>query len=54
MYNLSFFMLTMELGNLNLLLIIVQEISKGRTHWTDPEKTWVSNSSIATYLGVRW
>ena len=20
----------------------------------DPEKTWVSNSSIATYLGVRW
>ena len=22
--------------------------------WTDPEKTWVPNSSIATYLGVRW
>ena len=21
--------------------------------WTDPGKTWVSNSSIATYLGVR-
>ena len=28
----------------------VQEISN-RTHWTDPEKTWVSNSSIAAYLG---
>ena len=26
-----------------------QEISNGRTHWPDPEKTWVSNSSIATY-----
>ena len=25
-----------------------------RTHRTDPEKTWVSNSSIATDLGVRW
>ena len=22
--------------------------------FTDPEKTWVSNSSIATHLGVRW
>ena len=31
--------------------IIFQEISN-RTHWTDPEKTWVSNSSTATYLGV--
>ena len=30
------------------------EISNGRTHWTDPEKAWVSNSSIAIYLGVRW
>ena len=29
------------------------EISN-RTHWTDPEKTWVSNISIAPYLGVRW
>ena len=29
-----------------------QEISN-RTHWTDPW-TWVSDSSIATYLGVRW
>ena len=28
--------------------------SPNRTHWTDPEKTWESNSSIATYLGVRW
>ena len=28
-----------------------QEISNGRTHeGTDPEKTWVSNSLIATYL----
>ena len=27
----------------------IQEIFN-RTHWTDPEKTWVSNSSIATYL----
>ena len=26
----------------------VQEISN-TTHWTDPEKTWVSHSSIATY-----
>ena len=30
----------------------IQEISN-RTHWTDPS-TWVSNSSIATYWGVRW
>ena len=30
-----------------------QEISN-RTHWTDPGKTWVSNSSIATCSGVRW
>ena len=32
------------------------EISNGRTHWMDPEKTWVSDSSIVTYLGlgVRW
>ena len=28
----------------------LQEISN-RTYWTDPEKTWVSNSLIATYLG---
>ena len=29
----------------------IPEISNGRTmDWTDPEKTWVSNSSIATYL----
>ena len=27
-----------------------QEISNGRTHLTDPEKTWVYNSSIATYI----
>ena len=38
---------------ISLPFIIVQEISN-RTHWTDPEKTWVSNSSIATYLWVRW
>ena len=31
---------------------LFQEISN-KTHWTDPEKTWVSNSSIAPYLGVR-
>ena len=34
-----------------------QEISNGRTHWTDPEKTWVSNISIAPYwtgsVGIR-
>ncbi len=29
----------------------IQEISNS-THWTDPEKTWVSNSSST--LGVRW
>ena len=27
---------------------LIQEISNGRTYWTDPEKTWVSNTSIAT------
>ena len=31
------------------ILWLFQEISNERTHWTDPEKTWVSNSSIATY-----
>ena len=32
--------------------VFIQEISNGRTHErTDPEKTWVSNSSIATYVG---
>ena len=33
----------------NLSSHAFQEISN-RTHWTDPS-TWVSNSSIATYLG---
>ena len=37
---------------LYLYVNIFQEISN-RTHWTDPE-TWVSHSSIATSLGVRW
>ena len=32
----------------------IQEISNGQTHWTDPEKTWEANSSVATSLGVRW
>ena len=37
---------------------LVQEISNGRTHErTDPEKTWVSNNSLATYwtgsVGIR-
>ena len=32
-----------------------QEISNGRTRcFRTPQKTWVSNSSIAPYLGVRW
>ena len=34
-----------------------QKISNGRTHWTNPEKTWVSKSSTATYwtgsVGIR-
>ena len=34
------------------IIIIIQEISN-RTHWTDPEKTWVSNSSIVIYWTVR-
>ena len=39
------------------LIFWFQEISNGRTHWMDPEKTWVSNSSIPTYktgsVGIR-
>ena len=31
---------------------LVQEISNGRTHWTDPEKTWVSNSSSNFLRGL--
>ena len=31
--------------------MIFQEISN-TIHWTEPEKPWVSNSSIAPYLGV--
>ena len=32
----------------------IQEISNGRTHWTD-SSTWVSLLiALATYLGVRW
>ncbi len=33
--------------NRNLLRQPIQEISN-RTYWTDPEKAWVSNNSIAT------
>ena len=31
--------------------VSVQEISNGRTHWTDPEKTWVSNISGNLFRG---
>ena len=44
---------TLKPFNLQKKDTTIQEISN-RTHWTDPEKTWVSNSSIATYFGVRW
>ena len=40
------------LGRSDPLKTPIQEISN-RTHWTDPS-TWASNSSIATYWGVRW
>ena len=44
---------------LNLWVIwkFFQEISNERTHWPDLKKTWVSNSSIATFwkgsVGIR-
>ena len=42
--------LEVELLEARILGILrFQEISN-RTHWTDPKKTWVSHSSIATYL----
>ena len=31
----------------------LQQVQQDRS-WMDPEKTWESNSSIATLLGVRW
>ena len=38
-----------EVSSLEAYVFLFQKISN-RTHWTDPW-TWVSNSSIATYLG---
>ncbi len=42
---------TQSIYQLQMLIACFQEISNGRTHWTDPERTWViDHSSIATYL----